>query len=165
MGGLGSGKQRGWTRAEDQGWEGLSVCVFRTLRVSFSQIWRLILKLEGVEETTLMRNCQEPKTVRDALGTDSYRLSALQASANHLGFCQMGVAENWEGKNVIIFQKAEKVAFWKIEMIRLVLILVLSKNVNRSLKSGCVCMTWKESCLPGAKVAVYSPCAEFTKPW
>lgn len=47
----------------------------------------------------------------------------------------MGVTENWEGKNVIIFPKAEEVGFWKIWMINLILILVLSKNFNRSLRN------------------------------
>lgn len=60
------------------------------------------------------RTCQEPKMARGGWGRLSCRESVLKGSAKHLGFCQMGVTENWKGKkNAIIFQKAE-VGFWKI---------------------------------------------------
>lgn len=41
-----------------------------------------------------MRNCQ----VREGWGAAELLRTRSWASANHLGFCQMGVAENWEGK-------------------------------------------------------------------
>lgn len=44
----------------------------------------------------------------------SYRDRLLWALTNHLEPHQMGIAENWEGKNVIIFPNTEEVGFWKI---------------------------------------------------
>lgn len=66
--------------------------------LSLPPIRRIILKPEGAEDTSLRRNHQEPKIGERGSG---------RGSTNGLGFGQMGVAENWEGENVRIFQKVE----------------------------------------------------------
>ena len=76
--------------------------------------------------------------------------SLLQVATKGLRFGQMGVAENWEGKNVMIFPKAEKIGFLKTERINLILIWVLSNNFNRFLKSWCE-LTWKQMLLRRGK--------------
>lgn len=81
------------------------------------------------------RIVKNPKISEKWRGLLSSREYILWALTNHLEPHQMGVAENWEGKNVIIFPKAEEVGFWEIWMINLILILVPSENHNRSLRS------------------------------
>lgn len=76
--------------------------------LSLPPIRRIILKPEGAEDTSLRRNHQEPKIGKRGRGNRFVIANPFsRGSTNGLGFGQMGVAENWEGENVRIFQKVE----------------------------------------------------------
>lgn len=63
-----------------------------------------MLKPGRAEVTALLRHCHKPTTARGT-GAAEFLRTHSRASARHLGFCQLGVAENWEGKRVIISKK------------------------------------------------------------